>query len=163
MIRLIIDGLSDGHQDLFLKIDVMPSHLQIADSYFLFHFLEITEVEICNQNLKGGELLKFSANKLIDYWIDRIKSIERGQKKFIPFDLSDQYVGGFLFEKSKLGFKIIKVWTDQLYGFNVTKSNLDKQLFETNLTLSYNEQKKWLIGEQAVWEGLAWSKTELLI
>lgn len=44
--RLIIDPLGDGHHDLFLKIDVMPSQIKIANSYYLFDFLEISQEEI---------------------------------------------------------------------------------------------------------------------
>jgi len=40
MIRLIIDKLGNAHNDLFFKIDAIPSIIKIADSYFLYDFLK---------------------------------------------------------------------------------------------------------------------------
>ena len=99
--------------------------------------------------------------KLIDYWTDRIKSIEKGQAKFIPFDLWDEYIGGLRIEKTKLGYKIKLTSTDKIQGYGVGKSNLDKQIEESKLTFIEDEKAEWLISEQALFDGLEWSKNEL--
>lgn len=161
MIRLIIDRLGSGHDDLFLKIDLMPSFSRTADSYYLFDFLEIDESEIEKQKINSDSILAFGAVKLIDYWTERIKSIEKGQVKFIPFDLWDEYIGGLRIEKTKLGYKVKLASTDKIHGYGVGKSNLDRQIEESNLTFTEDEKAEWLISEQALFDGLEWSKSEL--
>jgi hypothetical protein len=150
MIRLIIDKLGNGHDDLFLKIDLMPSYAKTADSYYLFDFLEITDI----QSLQHGVV------ELLNYWVDRIRSIERGHRKFIPFDLSDEYIGGLMLERTKLGFKIKIVYTDKIHGYGVSKTNLDKRIDDNKIDFLEEEQAEWLIGEDTLFNGLNWSIKE---
>ncbi len=161
MIRLIIDKLGNGHNDLFLKIDLVPSYLKIADSYYLFDFLEINDSQIEKQRTSADSILPFGVIKLIDYWTERIKSIEKGQIKFIPFDLWDEYIGGLLFEKVKNGYKVKLTSTDKIHGYEICKSNLDKQIQEKELTFKEVEKTEWQISEQALFDGFEWSKSEL--
>ena len=161
MIRLIIDKYGDAHNNLFLKIDGMPSVVKIADSYFLYDFLEISDKEIEKLNLKEGEIIKYAALELIKYWKEKIKSIQRGDKKFIPFDLSDEYIGGLLLEKIKLGFKIKTVFTDEIQGYSISKSYLDNLLDEHNVKL-IEDSNEWLIGEDTLYKGLEWSEQEII-
>ncbi|WP_200976547.1 hypothetical protein [Echinicola sp. 20G] len=161
MIRLIIDKLGSGHHDLFLKIDLMPSFSRTADSYYLFDFLEIDDSEIEKQKVDSDSILAFGAIKLIDFWTERIKSIEKGQVKFIPFDLWDEYIGGLRIEKTKLGYEVKLVSTDKIHGYGVDKSNLDMQIEQNKLTFNEDEKAEWLISEQVLFDGLEWSKNEL--
>lgn len=161
MIRVIIDKLGSGHDDLFLKIDTLPSYSKTADSYYVFDFLEISDTEFEKLNLKEGEILKYGIIELLRYWTDRIKQIEKGQKKFVPFDLWDEYIGGLMFEKTKLGFKVKIVYTDKIHGYGVGKSNLDKQIDDNKVNFTDEEQAEWLIGEEALFTGLDWSINEL--
>jgi hypothetical protein len=161
MIRLIIDKLGSGHNDLFLKIDLMPSFSRTADSYYLLDFLEIDDFEIENLKINDDSVLSFGAIKLLDYWTDRIKSIEKGQAKFIPFDLWDEYIGGLRIEKTKLGYKVNLISTDKIQGSGVVRSNLDSQIEMSKLTFMVDEKAEWLISEQALFNGLEWSKSEL--
>jgi hypothetical protein len=161
MIRVIIDKLGSGHHDLFLKIDATPDYSVTADSYYLFDFLEISDSEFEKLNLKEGEMLKYGTVELLKYWIDRIKHIEKGQQTFIPFDLSDEYIGGLLLEKTKLGFKTKRVTSDKIHGYGVGKSNLDKQIADNNVNFIGEGQAEWLIGEEALFNGLDWSIKEL--
>ena len=117
MLRLIIDTGAGRHKDLFLIIDSKPWHLTIADSYFLFDFLEINMEKQPYLNCHEEDVLKLAAVELLDYWLERIKAIQKGQTKFIPFDFSDQYLGGLLFEKVKNNFKIKLVCTNRISGF----------------------------------------------
>ena len=161
MIRLIIDNLGSGHDDLFLKIDLMPSFTRTADSYYLFDFLEIDDSEIEELKSKGDSILAFAAIKLIDYWTERIRTIEKGQVKFIPFDLWDEYIGRLEIEKTKLGYKIKLSSTDKIHGYGVGKSNLDEQIKVNKLSFTQDEKAEWLISEQALFHGLEWSRNEL--
>lgn len=163
MIRLIIVKLGNGHDDFFLKIDLIPSCSRTADSCYLSDFLEIDDSEIEKLKSKDDSILAFGAIKLIDYWTERIKAIEKGQVKFIPFDLWDEYIGGLEIEKTKLGYKVKLSSTDMIHGYGVDKSNLDEQIKENKLTFTGDEKAEWLISEQALFDGLEWSKNELKI
>ncbi|MCZ8023618.1 MAG: hypothetical protein O9294_17775 [Cytophagales bacterium] len=160
MIRLLIDKLGDGHKDLFLKIDVMVNHVEIADSYFLFDFLEISEHDYKKLPDGEGARLKFGAKKLIEFWKERIKKVERGQKTFMPFDLSDQCIGGLQLEKVKLGFKTQLVFTDKIVGPEVGIYNLDNLIADREIEFQTLDNNEWLIGEEAIYSGLDWSLKE---
>ena len=162
MIRVIIDKLGSGHRDLFLKIDTMPEYSLTADSYYLYDFLEISDSDFEKLNLKQEETLKYKTVELLKYWIERIEKIEKGQRTFIPFDLCDEYIGGFLIEKTKLGFKTKRVFSDKIPGYAVVKSNLDQQIEDNNVRFMGEEKSEWLIGEEALLKGLNWSISELI-
>ena len=161
MIRLIVDKLGSGHHDLFLKIDAMPEHVQIADSYFVFDFLEISDEKYKKMNFQDNQALIYGIIELLNYWKVRIRGIEKGQKKFIPFDLSDQYIGGLMIEKTKLGFKAKIVCTDKIQGLSIGKSNLDEQIFNNKIDFEDSTDKEWLISEESFFYGLDWSINEL--
>jgi len=160
MIRLMIDKLGDGHKDLFLKVDTMVNSVKVADSYYLFGFLEFSDKDFKNISDQDGERLKYGASQLIEFWRARIQKLERGQKTFIPFDLSDQYIGGLQLEKTKLGFKTRLVFTDKIEGSEVGISNLDKLINDRNIEFE-SEDNEWLIGEDTIYKGLEWSLKEL--
>ncbi len=88
-----------------MKIDAMPSRVLIADSYYLFDFLEISEEDLRKTIQEHGHGSFFAASRLIEYWVDRIGKIEKGQQVFIVFDLSDQYISGLLLKKLNEDFK----------------------------------------------------------
>jgi hypothetical protein len=161
MIRVIIDKLGSGHHDLFLKIDAIPEYSGTADSYYLFDFLEVSDSDFEKLNLKKGERIKYGTIELLKYWIERIRKIEKGQQTFIPFDFSDEYVGGLLLEKTKLGFKTKLVYSDKIHGFGIGKSSLDKRIADNSVNFIEEVQREWLIGEDALFKGLDWSIKEL--
>ena len=162
MIRLI-DNFGSSHKDLFLIIDSTPWHLKIADSYFLYDFLEISDEALKQLKLADNEVVKYAAIELLNYWIDRIKTIEKNQRKFVPFDLSDQYVGGMMLERIKRDFKLKLVWTDKIVGHNVSKSSLDHQIADEKIIFQDSEPNEWLISEEGIYNGFTWSKKQLAI
>jgi hypothetical protein len=162
MIRLLIDKLGDGHKDLFLKIDIMNNDVQIADSYFLFDFLEISDRDFNKIPDREGERLKYGASRLLEFWKTRIKKMQKGDMSFIPFDLSDQYVGGLQLEKTRMGFKTRFVSTDKIVGSEIGISNLDSLINERVIEFKKSNSDEWLIGEDAIYTGLDWSVKELL-
>lgn len=159
MVRLFIDKLGSGHQDLFLKINVTSENIAVADSYYLFDFLEISDEEYSKMNFQENQALKYSAHELLKFWKSRLEGIERGQKKFLPFDLSDQYIGGLMVESKKLGFKTTHVYTDKIVGSSVSKSNLDEIIL--NIVFEKSLSSEWLIGYESFFKGLEWSINEL--
>ncbi|MGV3459866.1 MAG: hypothetical protein ACO1N9_05355 [Flavobacterium sp.] len=131
MIRLFIDKLGDGHKDLFLKVDAMPRSIDIADSFYIQQFLGISNDAIEQSKLNS---IGFLALKLIEFWMDRIGSIEKNEEKFIPFDLSDEYVSGLIVTKIKLGYKVKTAWTADIKGYDLNKESLDKILASPNFS-----------------------------
>ncbi|MEZ0486178.1 hypothetical protein [Fibrella aquatica] len=160
MLRLFVDKGGDGHDDLFLKIDVMISHLKVADSYFLYDFLELNEANL--QHIDADRHRSYAVTLLLDYWIDRIHKLEKGQQTFLLFDLSDQYIGGLMLEKVKRGYIMKDVYTTDLQGWGVSKSTLDEQISQSEAVfLEGSEKREWLIGEEALFNGLTWSLDQL--
>jgi len=161
MIRLIIDKLGTGHDDLFLKIDSIPSYSKTADSYYLLDYLEIDFNSQENQH-SNLEAIQIGSVELIKHWIEIIKSIEKGQTRFLPFDLWDEYIGGLLVEKTNLGFKTKIAFSDLIHGYEVNKSVIAKLIGDNKLIdFKFEEKAEWLIGEQALFEGLEWSIREI--
>ncbi|NID09462.1 hypothetical protein [Fibrivirga algicola] len=158
MLRVFIDREGGGHRDLFLKIDVMISHLAVADSYYLYDFLELTETDL--QNIDEDRQLSFAVTSLIEYWIVRIQALEKGQRTFLVFDLSDQYIGGVSLEKVKRGYNMKVVYATELQG-GITKSKLDACIVQTGAVFRPSDEREWLIGEEALFNGLNWSLNEL--
>jgi hypothetical protein len=161
MIRLIIDTYGGSHNNIFVIIDSNPWQIKIVDSFFLFDFLEISDTELKDLNLSEEQSFKFGVTAFLNFWANRIKSIETGQSKFIPFDLSDQYVEGFWLEKVKNNFKLKLVWTKEIQGNSIGKSNLDERINDGKVTFSESESEEWLISEEGIFNGLDWSLKEI--
>ena len=161
MIRIIVDTYGGSHNDIFIIIDSSPWQVKIVDSFFLFDFLGISDNELRGLNLSEEQSLKYGVTVLLNYWIDRIKSIETGQAKFIPYDLSDQYVGGFWLGKFKNNFKLKLVWTKEIQGHSIGKSTLDNKISDDKITLLESASEEWLITEEGLLNGLDWSIKEI--
>ncbi|MES2765518.1 MAG: hypothetical protein V4642_06615 [Bacteroidota bacterium] len=155
MIRFIFDKLGKGHSDLFIKIDNFPQKLFIADSYYLYDFLQVDF-----KNLKEESQPQETVIEFINFWIERVQNTENGQQIFLPFDLSDQYIGGLVLEKTKKAFKIKKVFTEEIHGYQVSKSNLDQLIIDRKVNFK-TEESDWLIDELQISAGLNWSINEL--
>lgn len=160
MIRLIIDKLGTGHDDLFLKIDSMPSYSKTADSYYLLDYLEINWNDSADHR-NDLDAIRIGCIELLKYWIEILKKLEKGQTRFLPFDLWDEYIGGLLIEKTKLGFKTRIGFTNKIHGYEVSKSSLDKLIKDREIAFEFEEKAEWLIGEVAFIEGLEWSINEI--
>ncbi len=144
--RLIVDNLSDGHKDIFLKIDVMPSKLMVADSYYLHDFFGLPQANV-----------KQLAVVLLEFWKNGLNDI--GTSIFLPFDLSDQYIGGFCVKKNKIGYVFSEVYTEKIKGYNVSHSTLDAQI--ENVEFENENGSTFLISEISLLQGLNYSIKEL--
>ncbi len=66
-----------------------------------------------------------------------------------------------MLEKTKLGFKIKIVFTDEIQGYGVGKSDLDNIMDEHKVKFT-EDGNEWLIGEDALYKGLEWSEQEII-
>lgn len=145
MLRFLFDPLGDWHDDLVLKIDGLPGMTQVVDSHFLGGFLDYAE-EGGADNVRRDIVLSY-----VDFVTEQITSIN-GKERFIPVDLSDQYVGGLLVRTSRKGLLNMKyVWTDSLAGYEVHR----KRDFAG---IAWKQEREFELSKEAVLDGLKWSK-----
>lgn len=148
MIRVILDELGNGHDDLILKIDAMPAFTQTADLYYMADFLKLDpdKIDKVPDDL-GIEYIKYIKDKFV-----KINNIGT----FIIFDISDQYIGGLLMSKGKKGLiKTTYVSTDKIHGYEIDKENIDRLIAEKQLI--FEKENEWILSEVAIIEGLNWS------
>ena len=161
MIRIIVDKLGSGHDDLFLKIDNFTTYTKTGDSYYLLDFLEINEDELNNIEIENEQVLNFATTKLIDYWNSRIGKTKKGTDIFLPFDFQDEYVGGLLLRETTQGFKTKIVYSDKIHGYEINKTVLDNVISERKVEFVDEEKAEWLISHDQIYKGLEWSKNEM--
>ncbi|MFT3796602.1 hypothetical protein [Flavobacterium sp.] len=75
------------------------------------------------------------------------------KKSFLAYDISDEYIGGLMLKKNKLGFETSFVFSRDVSGFEITKSNLDKLIEEGNINFT-DDTKGIILGKEAIVEGL---------
>lgn len=161
MIRIIVDKLGSGHDDIFLKIDNLPTYTKTGDSYYLLDFLEISDEELKTNNVEDRQVLNYATTKLIDYWNSIISKTEKGREIFLPFDFQDEYIGGLLLIETSLGFKTKVVYSDKVHSYEVNKSVFDKVVSDRQIEFLDEEKAEWLISHNQIFNGLEWSKDEL--
>ena len=144
MIRILIDELGDGHGDIFLKVDAMPSFFQIADLYYMADFLELEEN---NPIVIGAAYINYFLS-----FVDKLGSAP----EFITFDLSDQYIGGLLMSKLNKGLVETQyVVSDKTFGFEATCQGMDVLIKKRNP--EFESERNWRLSEASIVEGLNWS------
>lgn len=145
MLRFLFDPLGDSHDDLVLKVDGLPGMAKVVDSYFLSDFLGDKEEN------EAGDVRREVVLRYVEFVTEQIAAIN-GQARFIPVDLSDQYVGGLLVNTARTGMLSVKyVWSDALSGTAIdNKSNF--------AGVDWKEEGEWELSREAVLEGLNWSK-----
>lgn len=161
MIRIIVDKLGSGDDDVFLKIDGPPTYTKTGDSYYLSDFLEISDDELKDNGIEDGEELNYAIIKLIDYWNSRIGNAKKGMNIFLPFDFQDEYVGGLLLKETPDGFITKIVYSEKVRGYEVNKTVLDEVLSERKIEFIEEEKIEWIISHDQIYKGLEWSKNEL--
>ncbi len=161
MVRIIVDKLGSGHDDIFLKIDNLPTYTKTGDSYYLLDFLEISDEELKNNGIENGQVLNYATIKLIEYWNSIIGKAEKGTEIFLPFDFQDEYVGGLLITETKIGYKTKIVYSDKVHSYEVNKSVFDRVVSDRQIEFKEEEKAEWLISHDQLYKGLEWSKSEL--
>jgi len=118
-LRKFCDEIGDGHDDIFLKVEAIPSFLQVADTYYLGDFFD----------------KKFETNDEIvlcylDYFKQKIQELQEEQI-FIVFDLADQYVGGLFVANGKKGLiKVEYSYNKEIKGWSVNRESIKNQVKE---------------------------------
>lgn len=150
MIRILYDEVGDSHMDLFVKVSSMPTFLEVADSYFLADFLGD------RQGTKDRIVLDY-----IEYFIQKVQQLS-DRETFIPFDLSDQYVGGFFMSKRKNGLIDVQyAFNTAMNGYAMHVDNADEQVKE--FRADFQVKKSWQLSLENVLKGLDWSLKRILI
>ena len=148
MIRILIDELGDGHNDIILKIDAMPTFVQIGDLYYMADFLTLDpdKIDKVPDDL-GIEYIEYVQNKL-----EKLGNSET----FIIFDISDEYIGGLLMSTGKKGLiKTAYVTTDKIYGYEIDQEIIDDLIKERKPI--FEKDRDWLLSKKSIYEGLSWS------
>lgn len=141
MIRLLVDDKGTGHKDIYLKIDVLPEFLQVADSYYLYEFLGVRGEDSSNTIIE-------LAIEYLNYFLKELDGLGSGNK-FIPFDLSDQYIGGLMLSPIAKGLLPVSyVFTTEIQGHSITRTSLKETL--TQKTPGFQLLQKWMISEKAI-------------
>ena len=149
IMRLIIDKLGSGHDDIFLKVDVIPGIVKVADSYYVGDFLGLNKAN-----------LKTKVKALINYWIGLIQNIDKEGKVFLPFELCDEYVAGIVVSKHPQGFIMEYAHTVQLHGYAVSSESINEDLHKDDVVFEVIGSE-CLISEDLFFDGLEWSLKEL--
>lgn len=152
--RLFVDDYSDGHHNLFLKIDVSPASLDIADSYYLFDFFKIPEGLVIQEN----QTTPFIAIELLKYWKIKIENLKFGETNFLPSSLYDEGGEGYFVEKVKNGFNFKKSFSEQLSGWSINIDDFDKNWKDFKFEFTENER---FISEEIVTRGIELSIQDL--
>lgn len=144
MIRILFDEMGDAHNDIFMKMDVLPSFLKVADSYFLADFLA--------RDYKTKEELMLG---YLDYFKGKIQEL-KDEQLFIAFELSDQYVGGLFIAKGKKGLiKLEYGSTEEIAAWELSQKSVEKQA-KDNRT-NFKIDRMILMSRNAALEGINWS------
>ena len=142
--RILFDELGGSHNDIILKIDTTPNFLQVADTYYLYDFLDVESDE------KIDVLIGF-----INYFKNEILSLN-DDTRFIAFDLSDQYVGGIFVSESKKGLvKVVYGFSEKIAGYGTNKDMIANQVAEHREL--FEIENEWEISRDSIIEGLDWS------
>ena len=155
--RLIVDLLGKREKDLFLKIDLISNpELIISDSYYWTVFLEIGDENF--ENLSEKVIMQLISIEIIKYWKNTIEKIKLNEIKYLPIDLSDEYVLFFKIMKTKKGFKMQKILTQEYSGWNLSKHELLKDFELKSIDSIENE---FFISEHVIYDGLNWSLAQI--
>lgn len=145
MLRFLFDPLGDSHDDLVLKVDGLPGMAKVVDSYYLSDFLGDKEADEAD-GVRRNVVLRY-----VEFVTQQIMTIN-GQPRFIPVDLSDQYVGGLLVNTARKGLLRVKyVWSDTLAGYAM---DIKRDVADVD----WKQEREWELSKEAVLEGLKWTK-----
>ena len=161
MVRLLLDDFSDGHQDLFLKIDTWPSVTRIADSYFLPDFFKKnwdetrlpTEAEVTRFRRRTGITL-------LNYWIWLVE--EAAVETYLPWDLADQGIGAMHLKKTRMGYAMKLVSTTDLMGCGELAEGFGARAHEPTVRWYSSKtpndpEREWLFSKESLIVGFRWS------
>lgn len=148
MIRVLIDELGDGHDDIILKIDEVPTFSQIGDLYYMADFLRLDPDKIDKVPDDLGV-------EYVNYVKDKFDKLDDSET-FIIFNIQDEYIEGLLVSKKKKG--LIQTYygtTTDIHGYEIDRDVLDRLIQER--TPTFERQGDWLLNMDSITKGLDWS------
>lgn len=129
MIRIAYLNNSIGNKNLLLEVDEI--HLrEIADSYYFALDNSFMPEE------ESDTKVILNLRKLLEAWQDKLKTIRNGEEILLPFDFSDEYIGGLRIK----GLEEEKIQVD--YGFTTKFTGASINPSESLLRTLINEKFK---------------------
>lgn len=101
-----------GHGDLKFRVKDLTADLTFDTYYFI----------LASEPCDGISDVKKSIAKFIGHWKGQIKSMQSGQTKYFPIDISDQYTGCLKIEKQGENLEIAYGWSGE-EGFGLDINN----------------------------------------
>lgn len=119
MLKIIFDFQNERrHKDLSLIFDELEL-VEMADSYYL----SIDQEFMINS--ASGDKIILILGKMIKWWIKQVLELCVNEIAFLPFDLSDQYIGCFrVLQINNTDVSICYGFTTRITGYNITPSNM---------------------------------------
>jgi len=129
MIKISVEKTYRQSYNLVLRVGREPLYTSHADSYYLFDFVCFAGENITDNLLKT---LQDGLAALIEFWMDCIGKYKE-KKIFLPFDLSDEYVGGLLLVPGdNKVINLFYAYTKKWIGPCINKHNVDVLVNEDN-------------------------------
>jgi hypothetical protein len=155
MLRLFLDDHGSGAHDLFVKIDGRPSWVWVTDTSWLYDFFSRSNQPLSNDE-EPVRANRTAIASLIHLWQDLLLADE--STCYLPYDLSDQYVGAFRVTKGKKLYSIVPVWSPDLTGGLTSNFFLQVQ---TSTIWKKGTEPEWHLAPASILTGLTWSLRQL--
>jgi hypothetical protein len=142
---LNINYIDNGqhHKDLVLRIDELPTYHSIADTYYLSDFME------SKAELPFNSVVK----EFLEYWKTRIEDIKHNAV-FIPFDLSDEYVGGIVIKPNEVGYTVNPCHSKELNGWGTNIDTISKLDIGKEGLFIYDDKNEFLTTKESLLQGI---------
>lgn len=126
----------------------MTAFAQFGDLYYMADFLMLNQNKIEDVTCSTGV-------EYISYVKNKFENLDNTEQ-FIPFDISDQYIGGLRVLKWRKGLiKIAYVETTQIHGYEIDCLAIRDLIKERQP--SFDISGEWILSEESILEGLNWS------
>jgi hypothetical protein len=155
MLRFILDFHATN---IIVIFDSSPPSVDYVDFYYVADFLKIKKNE--EDSFPSIETI---FNELLLYW----KSLftNNFDEVYLIYDLSDQYISAFHFEKynfkGKMYFKVSKKYTQEISGYSINKDTTLQEL--KSKTWSIDEHFSHFFNLEFAVKGIDWSIENLKI
>lgn len=115
-IEFIPNNNQVSHKDIHIKIPELDIN-KFVDSYYFA--IDIRTLP----NEETDEKVIIILNNLLREWIDNIDQLQEGDSAFLPYDFSDQYIGGIKAQRQGYNVIIRSGWNRQMGGMNPSDYN----------------------------------------
>ncbi len=157
MLRVILDEHGSSAKDLFVKIDTSPCHVWVVDTSWLGWLFDTDDGSVASDEemLRGK---KADVASLIQLWQEMLLSDR--SVCYLPYDLSDQYVGVLKVAKGKKLHRVSRLWSLDICG-NLTLPYFLQVQESVSWQKGIEQGLEWLIAPSSILTGLRWSLAQL--